>query len=329
MILGKTIFAIDSNTAGCPSRIVVGGIPPIFGNTMKKKSEYFTKNLDFIRTALCLEPRGLPGVVCAIVTPPTDPKANLGVLYMDADYHCIPTCGSATMGLVTAAIEYGLVDPVEPVTTVVLDTVAGLVTARAKIEGGSVESVSLLFPPFFHYKSFVVDVPNIGRVPMDLASSEGSSIALVSSVDIGVSVDKKNKSELMEIAMKIRETVKSKFKVKEHFLVRIFNRPTSDGKRIKSLTMVAPGERGVDRSPCGTGTSAHTAVLYAKKKIKLNHEISHESITGGIFRAKAVALARVDKFDAIIPEITGSAYTIGINTLVLSPNDPFKHGFSL
>lgn len=329
MILGKTIFAIDSNTAGCPTRVVVGGIPPIIGKTMRKKSEYFSKNFDFVRTALCLEPRGLLGGVCAIITPPTDSKANLGVLYMDADYKCIPTCGSATIGTITAAIEYGMVNPIEPVTTVVLDTVAGSLTARARIENGSVKCVSILFPPFFLYRSTVIDVPNIGNIPLDLASSEGSTVAIVSSDDVGVTVDKKNKSSLMELAMKIRGAVISKFKVKEHFLVRIYNKPTSGGTHIKSMTMVEPGDKGIDRSPCGTGTSAHTAALYAKRKIKLNQEVCHESMTGGIFKAKAVALTKVNTFDAIIPEITGSAYTTGISTLVLTPNDPFKYGFSL
>jgi proline racemase/trans-L-3-hydroxyproline dehydratase len=333
MILGKTIYTIDSHTAGMPTRIIVGGIPYLPGDTMTEKAEYFADNFDYIRTALFQEPRGLLRGVGALVTTPSDTKAQLGVFFMDSKYQLIHMCGHGSIGVITAAIEFGMVDAVEPITTVVLDTPAGLVTGYAQVQNGSVESVSIHNVPSFLYKSAVINMPNLGSIPVDVAFG-GEFYAIIDADDIRANVDKKNASRLSELAMAIKGAANSQIGVKHPEKpistiegVRICKKPTKHGRHIKNITVLEEGDKGIDRSPCGTGTSAHLATLYAKGQLKLNQECVHESIIGTTFKGKVVSQTEVGEFDAIIPEITGSAYTTGINTIILSPNDPLKNGF--
>ena len=333
MILGKAIYAIDSHTAGMPTRIIVGGIPHLPGNTITEKAEYFRDNFDYIRTGLFQEPRGLLRGVGALITPPANAKAQLGVFFMDSKYPCISMCGHGSIGVVTAAIEFGLVEAVEPVTTVVLDTAVGLVTGYAKVQDGCIESVSIHNVPSFLYQSTVINVPNLGSIPVDVAFG-GEFFAIVAADDIGIGVDKKNVSQLSELAMTIKDAANSQIRVKHPEkpvstidAVRILAKPTNHGMHIKNIVIFEEGNKGVDRSPCGTGTSAHLATLYAKGQIKLNQESIHESVIGTTFKGKVVSQTKVNGFDAIIPEITGSAYTMGINTFILPPNDPVKNGF--
>jgi len=329
MILGKTIFVLDSQTAGWPTRIVIGGIPSLPGKTMKEKAEYFKNKLDFIRTALFWEPRRLKSGVGAVITTPVDDKADLGVLFMDAKYQVIPTCGSGSMGVITAAIDYGMVEAVEPITEVTLDTVSGLVTGRAEVEKGRVKSVSVRFPPFYFYKTVNADVPDVGSISVDIAPSPaGVTIALVNAKDLGVAVEKKNKDRLSQLAIAIRDAVDSKCKVEKPLLVRIYENLGGDEKHARNVTVLEPGDMGIDRSPCGTGTSGHLATLYSHGKIGVGEETIHESIIGTVFKGKIISTTKVNGFDAVVPEIAGSSYTMGMCTIVLDPNDPIKYGFS-
>jgi len=333
MILGKTIYTIDSHTAGMPTRIIMGGVPDLPGNTITEKASYFKDNFDYIRTALFQEPKGLLRGVGALVTSPADSKAHLGVFYMDSTYQLIPMCGHGTIGVVTAAIEFGMVEAAEPVTTVILDTPVGLVTGYARVQGGSVESVSIHNVPSFLYESTAIDVPELGSIAVDVAFG-GAFFAIVCAEDIGVSVDKQNVSRLSDLGMAIKDAANSQIGVKHPQrpistidAVRICNKATNHGRHIKNVVIFAQGNKGFDRSPCGTGTSAHLAVQYAREQIKLNQECVHESVIGTTFKGKVVSQIRLNGLEAIIPQITGSAYTMGINTFVLSPNDPMKHGF--
>lgn len=333
MIFGKTIYTIDSHTAGMPTRIIVGGVPHLPGNTMTEKAEYFRDNFDYIRTALFQEPRGLLRGVGALITTPANTEAQLGVFFMDGKYQLISMCGHGSMGVVTAAIEFGMVEAAEPVTKVVLDTPAGLVTGYARVEGGVVKSVSIHNVPSFLYESTTVNVPKLGNIPVDVAFG-GEFFAIIDADDIRVGIDKVNVSQLSELAMAIKDAVNSQIKVQHPEkpistidAVRICTKPTNQGLHMKNVTIFEKGDKGVDRSPCGTGTSAHLATLYAKGQIKLDQECIHESITGTTFIGRVVSQTRVGEFDAIIPEITGSAYTMGMNTIVLPPHDPLKDGF--
>ena len=330
MIIGKTIYAIDSHTAGAPTRIIIGGVPDLPGKTMIEKAAYFKHNLDYIRTAIFYEPRGLISGEGALITSPTNSEARFGVFFMSSDSQLIPMCVHASMGVVTAAIEFGMVDAIEPLTTVVLDTVVGLVTGYAKVQDGTVESVSIRNVPSFLYQSTTIDVPSLGSIPVDVAYG-GEFFAIIESSDIRPSLDIKNVSRLVGLAKTIRNAVNSQVRVKHPLNpiskidgIRICNKPTKKGMHIRSVTIF---EAGVDRCPCGAGASAHVAALYAKERIRLNQECIHESIIGTTFKSKPISQSKVDGFDAVIPEITGTAYTTGVTTFVLSPNDPLKNGF--
>ncbi len=333
MIVGKAIYVIDSHTAGMPTRIITGGVPHLDGNTIAEKAEYFTNNFDSIRTAIFQEPRGLLRGVGALITSPVNDKSQIGVFFMDSKHQLISMCGHGSMGVVTAAIEFGIVDVVEPVTEVTLDTPAGIVTAYAQVKDGSVKSVSIRNVPSFLYKSTKLNVPNLGSIPVNIAYG-GSFFAIVKSGDIGIEVDKKNISRLSELAMDIKDSANAQISVKHPETmassieaVRIYNEPTNNETRAKNVVVFEKGDKGIDRSPCGTGTSAHLAVLYSKKRIKLNQEYVHESIIGTTFGSKVISSTKVGNFEAVIPEITGSAYTMGMNTIIISPEDPLEKGF--
>ena len=333
MIIGKTIYTIDSHTAGMPTRIIVGGIPDLPGDSIAEKAAYFEDHFGYIRTALFQEPRGLLRGIGAVITAPATCEAQIGVFYMDSTYQLIPMCGHGSIGVITAAIEFGMVEAVVPVTKVVLDTPVGLVTGYANIQGGAVASVSIQNVPSFLYTSTVIEVPHLGNIPVDVAFG-GAFYAIINAEDIGMRVDKKNTSRLSELGMVIKDAANTQISVRHPQkpvstidAVRFCNKPTDHGMRIKNVVIFAPGDKGIDRSPCGTGTSAHLASLYAKEQIKLGQESIHESIIGTTFRGKVVSQTKINGFDAIIPEITATAYTMGIATFVLSPHDPMKHGF--
>jgi len=330
MILGKTIYVIDSHTAGEATRIIVGGIPYLPGNTMIEKAEYFRDNFDYIRSALFQEPRGLLRGEGALITSPTSVEAQLGVFFMNARSQLVFMCGHGSIGVITAAIEFGMVDTVEPITKAILETPAGLIAGYAKVQGGAVESVSIQNVPSFLYQTTTIEIPDLGSIPVDIAYG-GAFFVIIEASDIGVSVDLKNASRLYELAALIKNAVNSQVKVTHPQKpiskidgVRFYNKPTNPGVPVKSLTIF---DGAIDRSPCGAGTSAYLAALYAKGQIELNQESIHESIIGTTFKSKLVSQTKIDGWTAVIPEITGSAYTMGISTFVLSPNDPLKNGF--
>ena len=330
MIIGKMINVIDSHTAGEPTRIIMDGIPHLPGDTIEEKAHYFRVNFDNIRTALFQEPRGLLRGEGAVITPPTNNEAQLGVFFMNAKSPLVPMCGHGSIGVITAAIEFGMIDAVEPMTKVVLDTPAGLVSGYAKVQGGMVESVSIRNIPSFLYKSIIVDLPNLSSVPMDIAYG-GVYFTIIDASVIGTTVDLNNASRLLELAAVIKNITNSRISVNHSQEsvptisgVRFYSTLREDGTHIRNVTIV---EGVIDRSPCGAGTSAHLAASYAKGQIGIGQEYIHESVVGTTFTSTIISTTKVDGFDAVIPEITGNAYTMGINTLILSPNDPLKHGF--
>lgn len=331
MTLGRTLFAIDSHTAGEPTRIVVGGIPRIPGRSMAEKQEYFKSNFDYLRGALMREPRGHKDMFGALLVEPANNKADFGVLFMSCTTHNY-MCGHASIGIAKVAVETGLVDVVEPVTKVTLDTPSGLVESYVGVEHNSVKSVTVRNVPSFIYKSTTIDVPEIGEIPIDIAFG-GIFHAIVSSEDIRIRVKPENIQKLREAGDQIRRAVSTQIKtvhpersyINETKDVRIYDKPMHP--KADAKVVVITGEGQVDRSPCGTGTCAHMAMLFSKGKIGLNEKITHESIIGSLLEGKLIARTKVGKHDAVIPEITGNAYITGICTFILDPEDPMKYGF--
>ena len=334
MIAVKSIHTIDSHTMGEPTRIVTGGIPVIAGKTMAEKKAYLEQHLDHIRTAIMHEPRGHADMFGSIITQPTNEEADLGIIFMDAGGY-LNMCGHGSIGACTVAVETGMVKVTEPFTHITLEAPAGLVKGRVKVENGkALESTITNVPSFLYKRDLEIDVPEIGNLTIDI-SFGGSFFILVKSSELGIDICPQNTQKLSEIGMKIRDYVNENIEIQHptlaHInsadLVEIYGPAKSPEATMQNVVVFGDGQ--VDRSPCGTGTSAKVATLYAKGQLKLNEEFVYESITGTMFKAKAISETKVGDFAAVIPEITGSAYITGFNHFVIDPSDPLKYGFTL
>ncbi len=334
MQVTRTINAVDSHTMGEPTRIVTGGIPSIPGKTMPEKKAYLEENLDFLRTGIMLEPRGHNDMFGSIITPPISEEADLGIIFMDGGGY-LNMCGHGTIGAMTVALETGMVPMVEPVTNVVLEAPAGLVRGNVAVKNGKVQEVSFKNVPSFLYKEDVeIEIPEIGKVTLDI-SFGGSFFAIVSAKKLGIEVKPENAQKLNIMGMQIRDIVNATVEVQHpelpHIntvdLVEIYDDPTHPDANYKNVVVFGQGQ--VDRSPCGTGTSAKLATLYAKGLFKEGETFVYESILGTLFKGRVVGKSKVGDIDAIIPEITGSAYITGFNQFVFDDSDPVKYGFIL
>jgi len=328
----KFIYVVDSHTEGMPTRVVVGGFPHIPGKSMLEKREYVKNNLDDLVTSIIWEPRGHDDMYIAIITLPTSKEADFGVIYR-GPYTWETMCGHGTIGVTTVAVETGIVEAKEPITKVTIDTPAGLVIAEAKVENGSVERVTIHNVPCFLYKEEVsIKVPGLGVVVGDVVFG-GNFYFLVDSRNIKINLDEIEIDELLKTGNKIRECAIEQIKVQHPTkeidwidAVLIKGLPSHPKANCRSLFMV---RRHVDRSPCGTGTSALMASLYYKGRLNIGSEFITESILGTLYKGKIIKETNVGKFRAIIPEITGSAWITGFNTLLINSSDPLEYGFRL
>lgn len=334
MKFSKSIHAIDSHTAGEATRIVVGGIPNIKGNSMPEKKQWLEDNLDYLRTAIMLEPRGHNDMFGSIITQPTVEEADYGIIFMDGGGY-LNMCGHGTIGAMTAAVETGMVDVVEPITKVVQEAPAGIIRGEVTVVDGKAKSVSFKNVPAFLYKrDQVVELPGYGQIKFDI-SFGGSFFAIVKADQIGVEIVPENAAKLNALGMQLRDIINKEIPVQHpelpHIhtvdLVEWWSETDSPGATLKNCVVFGQGQ--VDRSPCGTGTSAKLATLYAKGELKVGEKFFYESILGTIFEGEIVDTAKVGEFDAVIPQITGSAYITGFNHFVIDEEDPVKYGFIL
>ncbi len=334
MKFSRYIHAIDSHTMGEPTRVVVGGVPNIPGKTLPEKKAYLEENMDYLRRAIMHEPRGHNDMFGSILLQPVSDEADIGIIFMDGGGY-LNMCGHGTIGASTIAIESGMVPKVEPYTELTLEAPAGLIRVKAAIENGRVKEVSFRNVPAFLYKEDVkLNVPEIGEITLDI-SFGGSFFAIVDAKQLGIKITPENATKLKDIGLKIRDIVNKEIKVQhptlDHIktvdLVEIYDEPTNPEATLKNVVVFGEGQ--VDRSPCGTGTSAKMATLFAKGKLKEGELFVYESIIGTMFKGRVVGTTKVGEFDAVIPEITGSAYITGFNTFVIDEDDPMKYGFSL
>ena len=328
----QLVTAIDSHTAGEPTRIVTNGLPPIPGASMVEKRSHLQRHHDELRRALVLEPRGHDAIVLAYLLPPCDPRAQLGVVFAnDAGY--LGMCGHGAIGVATVAVAAGLVGAVEPVTDVVLDTPAGVVTCRVEVRSGRPRSVTITNVPSFLFRQrAVVTVHGFGRVAADVAYG-GNWFAFVEAEQLGLAVERSHLPVLMQAATAIREALvrdgvrgvhpeRGEEEIVDH--VKLFRELDGPGPGARALTL-CPGA-AYDRSPCGTGTSAKLAVLHAKGELATNEWFTSESVLGTRFRARVVGTTTVGARPAIVAEIEGSAWVTGHQTFVLDPDDPCRFG---
>lgn len=327
----KVFKVIDSHTMGEPTRVIYEGFPPLPGKTMMEKKRYLEKNYDHYRTALMLEPRGHRDMFGALLTTPVNPEADLGVIFMDSGGY-LNMCGHGSIGSATVAVETGLVKVTEPYTEVVLDAPAGIIRARVCVVDGKAKEVSILNVPAFLYQENVkLELEEYGKVEFDIAFG-GSFFALVDSEKVGLQIETENLDRLIDFGMRLRECINKTIEIRHPYLditrvdlVEIYGPPKNPKANKKNVVIF--GDAQADRSPCGTGTSAKVASLYSKGELELNQEFVYESITGSLFRSKAIKETTVGGRKAIIPQITGSAYITGFNEWIVDDHDPLAYGF--
>lgn len=333
MQLIGSIRTVDSHTMGEPTRVVVGGINAK-GTTVAEKKAWLEKERDELRRALMLEPRGHDDMFGSILVQPANPEADFGIVFMDGGGY-LNMCGHGIIGATTVVLETGMMPMTEPETHVIFETPAGLVKARAKVAGTSVQSVSFEnVPAFVEHENVKVLLPGTGEVTLDIAFG-GSYFAIVSAEEIKVKVDRSNTQQLIEKGILLRKTLNEQVKVQHPLhphihsidLVEVYDAPTNKQATLKNAVIFGNGQ--VDRSPCGTGTCAKMALLYHQGKLNLNETFVYESILGTMFKGRLLGKAEVGHREAVIPEITGSAYITGFNHFVIDPEDPLKHGFTL
>lgn len=334
MKFSKSIHAIDSHTAGEATRIVVGGIPNIKGNSMPEKKQWLEDNLDYLRTAIMLEPRGHNDMFGSILTQPTDPEADYGIIFMDGGGY-LNMCGHGTIGAMTSVVEAGMVEVTEPITHVVQEAPAGIIRGEVTVEDGKAKKVSFKnVPAFLYKKDQEVELPGYGKIKFDI-SFGGSFFAIVRADQVGLEIVPENAGLLNKLGMELRDRINAEIPVQHPELPHIhtvdliewWSETDTPGATLKNCVVFGQGQ--VDRSPCGTGTSAKLATLYARGEFKMGDKFVYESILGTLFEGEIVGTAKVGDYDAVIPQISGSAYITGFNHFVIDETDPVKYGFIL
>ncbi len=331
--LGRTFKVIDSHTMGEPTRIIYSGFPQLQGDTMMERKEYLERHYDHYRKALMLEPRGHRDMFGAVLTEPVSPEADLGVIFMDSGGY-LNMCGHGSIGTATVAVETGMVPVTEPYTEVVLEAPVGIIRAKVKVENGRAVEVSILNVPAFLYKeNLTLELGEYGTVVFDI-SFGGSFFALVDAEKNGLEIRQENLEQLTDFGMRLRDKINRTIEVQHPYLhintvdlVEIYAPSENPAADLKNVVIF--GDAQADRSPCGTGTSAKLAALYARGEVSIGQEFVYESITGSLFRGVVATEINIAGRKAVIPRITGSAYITGYNEWVLDDTDPLKYGFLL
>jgi 4-hydroxyproline epimerase len=329
----KTFFCVDGHTCGCPVRLVAGGGPLLQGSTMSEKRQDFLANWDWIRTALMFEPRGHDVMSGSILYPPTTADGDVGVLFIEVS-GCLPMCGHGTIGTVTMALEQGLVVPRTP-GVLKLDTPAGRVVARYEEAGRFVERVRLTNVKSYLALSEVrVDCPELGELVLDIAYG-GNFYAIVEPQQNYPGLDEFSAGQILRLSPLLRRAVNEAVQPvhPEDPTIRGVHHiqwtGRARGPRAHARNAVFYGDKAIDRSPCGTGTSARMAQLAAKGKLKVGDEFIHESIIGSEFEGRVEAATELAGRPAIVPSIAGWARMTGLNTIFVDERDPYWRGFQV
>lgn len=329
----RTFHCIDSHTCGNPVRMVISGAPQLRGETMLARREDFLQNHDWIRRALMFEPRGHDAMSGTILYPPTRPDCDVGVLFIEVS-GCLPMCGHGTIGTVTSIIEQGLVEPREP-GFLSLDTPAGLVRAQYFMKDGHVDRVRLTnVPAFVHATGLEVDLDGMGTVRFDV-SYGGNFYAIVEPQENFQGLETLSVADILHYSPRLRALANEQYsvvhpvhdKIRGVSHVMWIGKPTQPGA--DSRNAVFFGERGIDRSPCGTGTSARVAQLVARGDLEMGKPFVNESIIGTCFTG--IAQERTDLLGrpGIVPTVEGWARVTGTNLITVDTRDPLAHGFQL
>ena len=329
-----TFFCIDAHTCGNPVRVVAGGGPPLEGETMRARRAHFLAEYDWIRTGLMFEPRGHDQMSGAILYPPTRDDCDVALLFIETS-GCLPMCGHGTIGTVTVMIEHGLVTPREP-GVVRLDTPAGRVDAFFEAERGRVRSVRIVnVPSFLAAEGLAAECPGLGPLTVDVAYG-GNFYAIVGPQAHYRDLADHTAADLIRWSPVLRQRLNAAYQFvhPEHPSIAGLSHvlwtgtPTTPGADARNAVFY--GDKAIDRSPCGTGTSARMAQWAAQGRLSEGDAFVHESIIGSRFRGRVEGTTTVGGLAAIIPSIEGWARVTGLNTLFIDPDDdPYAHGFQV
>jgi len=332
MMSRHTFFCLDGHTCGNPVRLVAGGAPPLRGGTMLERRAQFIAEFDWVRTGLMFEPRGHDLMSGAILYPTTRDDCDIGVLFIETT-GCLPMCGHGAIGTVTMALEHGLARPRRP-GELWLDTPAGPVRAEYRQEGEHVEEVRITnVPSFLHSSGLSVECPGLGTLTVDVAYG-GNFYAIIDPQPAFRGISDETGADLVRWSLALREALAT------HEFVHP-ERPEIRGLRhllwagaprhpeATARNAVFYGDKAIDRSPCGTGTSARMAQWAAQGRLQPGDAFVHESIIGSLFHGRVEARASVGGLDAIVPSIAGWARLTGHNTVFIDSRDPFAHGFQV
>ncbi|MBZ5602420.1 MAG: proline racemase family protein [Acidobacteriia bacterium] len=346
MRFSSMITAVDVHACGEPGRVITGGVLDVPGRTMFEKKTWLETHADHIRRRMLREPRGYPALCCNLILPPTIPEADAGFVIMEqVEYP--PMSGSNTICVVTALIETGMVQSVEPLTHLKLETPAGLISVEAEVRDGKVKRVTFRnVPAFATHLDAKVEVPNLGTVTVDVAYG-GMFYVIADAEALGFRLRPDEARDIVRVAEMIKAATREQIPVSHPenpgidgvSIAQISGPPSRAGVDRRNTVVVSTGTldwsrpaswTGVlDRSPCGTGTCAKMAVLHAKGQLPLGRDFVHEGILGTTFTGRLIEKARVGSYEAVVPTLSGAAWITGIAQYVVDPEDPFPDGFTV
>lgn len=329
----NTFFCIDAHTCGNPVRVVAGGGPFLPNVPMIDKREIFIRDHDWVRRALMFEPRGHDVMSGSILYPSTRDDCDVGVLYIEVS-GCLPMCGHGTIGTVTVAIEEGLVTPREP-GKLAIEAPVGRVAIEYTQNGRFVDQVRLFnIASYLHATDVEIDVPTLGRIKLDVAYG-GNYYAIIEPQENWRGLDSMPVSEIQRLSPLVRKAAQEKVapvhpedaRIRDVTHIQWADKPRQ--ARAHARNAVFYGDKAIDRSPCGTGSSARMAQLAGKGKLKTGQEFIHESIIGTMFDCRVESETTVGNHRAIRPSVAGWAQVIGHNTIFVDDRDPLAHGFQV
>ncbi len=331
----STFVCVDAHTCGNPVRVVKSGGPELQGESMGDKRQHFLREYDWIRTGLMFEPRGHDMMSGSIFYPPSNPENDFGILFIETS-GCLPMCGHGTIGAITIGLEEGLIEPKIP-GKVRMETPAGLVKIEYQRSGKKVDWVKLInVKSFLAASGLKIESSSLGELKFDV-SYGGNFYAIIDPQQNFNGIQDFTASQLIGFSQEIRKLINAKYPDKfvhpEDDTIRDVSHVLWTGETISekatARNAVFYGDKAIDRSPCGTGTSARMAQWHAKGKLKVGDEFVHESFIGSQFVGQIEAETVVGCKMAIVPSIKGWAKVYGQNTITIDDDDPYAHGFQV
>ena len=325
------IVTIDSHTQGEYTRLLISGAGTLPGSTMQEKRDYFESHYDHVRMLLTREPRGHREIIAAVVTEPISPEGQFGLFYMDARRYPY-LCGHATIGAVASLIEADALDTDDGNTLITVDSPSGPLDAHTRIRDGRVESVAIeMVPSFVFDTGRELEIAGFGKVPVDLVCV-GGFFAMVSARSIGIDLAPENSQRLIPLGMAVIAAANRAFSVyhpdrPEVTSVDVTEFYDEDPKTGVGMSMVIYGESHMDRSPCGTGTTAKMTLLHNRGKLGSGQVYKNAGPLGTVFEGRIVKTRSIGKFDGIVGQVRGNAQITGYHQFVVDANDPFQNGF--